>query len=112
MILPSQVWLALEVVDMRLGIDGLSRYVQDALGCAPSDGSAYAFRNRRNNRIKLLIWDGTGVWLCQRRLHTGHFHWVTDSASHVMLDQVQWEWLTKGLEWQRLAALPKADWLV
>ena len=65
---PEQVWLAVEPVDMRLGIDGLSLLVQEALGKAPCDGSAYAFRNKRSNRIKLLLrgglgpWDGTGVW--------------------------------------------------
>ncbi|HJV26645.1 MAG TPA: IS66 family insertion sequence element accessory protein TnpB [Aromatoleum sp.] len=73
MIRPGQVWLAVEPVDMRMGIDGLSRKVQWALGRAPCDGSAYAFRNRNGNRIKLLIWDGTGVWLCGRRLHQGRF---------------------------------------
>ena len=46
-----------------------------ALGKSPCDGSAYAFRNRRSNRLKLLRWDGTSVWLCQRRLHGGHFVW-------------------------------------
>lgn len=59
---PEQVWLAIQPVDMRLGIDGLSLLVQEALGKAPCDGSAYAFRNRRQNRLKLLIWDGAGVW--------------------------------------------------
>ena len=54
---PEQVWLAIQPVDMRLGIDGLSLLVQEALGKAPCDGSAYAFRNRRQNRLKLLIWD-------------------------------------------------------
>ena len=69
MIRPEQVWLAVEPVDMRLGIDGLSLKIQQALERSPCDGTAYAFRNRRCNRIKLLVWDGTGVWLCHRRLH-------------------------------------------
>jgi len=60
------VWLAVEPVDMRRGIDGLSLLLQDSLGRAPADGSAYAFRNRRGTRLKLLFWDGTGVWLAQR----------------------------------------------
>jgi transposase len=64
---PTQVWLVVESIDMRAGIDGLSQRIQNTLGRSPCDGTAYAFRNRRQNRIKLLIWDGTGVWLCQRR---------------------------------------------
>ena len=70
---PNQVWLVVEPIDMRAGIDGLSQRIQNTLGRSPCDGSAYAFRNRRRNRLKLLVWDGTGVWLCHRRLHQGHF---------------------------------------
>ena len=70
---PNQVWLVVEPIDMRAGIDGLSQRIQNTLGCSPCDGSAYAFRNRRLTRLKLLVWDGTGVWLCQRRLHRGQF---------------------------------------
>ena len=65
---PEFVWLCIEAVDMRLGIDGLSLRIQQTLGKTPCDGSAYANRHRRGNRIKLLMWDGRGVWLCQRRI--------------------------------------------
>ncbi len=112
MIRPDQVWLAVEPVDMRLGIDGLSLKVQQALRRAPCDGSAYAFRNRNSNRIKLLIWDGTGVWLCQRRLHRGHFIWPATTDVTLALTPEQWHWLTAGVDWQRLTAKPPAHWHV
>ncbi len=70
---PAHVFLAVQPIDIRLGIDGLSLRVQQSLGKAPCDGSAYAFRNKNSNRIKLLIWDGTGVWCSVRRLHKGRF---------------------------------------
>ena len=107
---PSQVWLALEPVDMRLGIDGLSLRVQQALGRAPCDGSAYAFCNKRGNRIKLLIWDGSGVWLSQRRLHRGRFIWPRSAETTCPLDQAQW--LIQGVDWQRLSAAAPAHWRV
>lgn len=69
MIRSEQVWLAVEPVDTRMGIDSLSLKIQQALGRSPCDGTAYAFRNLSENRIKLLVWDGTSVWLCVRRLH-------------------------------------------
>ncbi|WP_251199602.1 IS66 family insertion sequence element accessory protein TnpB [Aromatoleum aromaticum] len=75
MIPPEQIWLAVEPIDMRLGIDGLSARLQNSLGRAPCDGSAYAFINRARTRLKVLLWDGTGVWLSQRRLHRGSFSW-------------------------------------
>jgi hypothetical protein len=57
MVLPDQVWLVLDPMDMRLGIDGLSSRLQQTLGRSPCDGTAYAFRNRRGTRLKLLQWD-------------------------------------------------------
>ena len=76
---PERIWLAVEAVDMRSGIDGLSARIQASLGRSPCDGTAYAFTNRRRNRLKLLVWDGTGVWLSQRRLHRGAFTWPSAS---------------------------------
>lgn len=89
MVLPTQVWLMLEPMDMRLGIDGLSARIQQALGRSPCDGTAYAFRNRRGNRLKLLQWDGTGVWLSQRRLHEGSFVWPNEGDKIFTLTQAQ-----------------------
>jgi transposase len=71
----DSLWLATQPVDMRTGIDGLSLHVQQALGRAPCDGTAYVFSNRRRTRLKLVCWDGNGVWMCLRRLHRGQFVW-------------------------------------
>jgi transposase len=97
---------------MRLGIDGLSLLVQEALGKAPCDGSAYAFRNKRSNRIKLLWWDGTGVWLGARRLHRGRFIWPHTSEVICTLNQAQWNWLVAGVDWEKLSAQPMSHWRV
>jgi hypothetical protein len=55
------IWLAVEPVDGRLGIDGLSRRIEQTLGRSPCDGSAYGFCNRAGNRIKLVVWDRLGI---------------------------------------------------
>jgi transposase len=110
MIRPEQIWLAVEPVDMRLGIDGLSLKIQQALGRSPCDGTAYAFSNRNGNRIKLLMWDGTGVWLCVRRLHQGRFTWPRINDATCVLSEAEWQWLTTGVDWQRLSAEPPAHW--
>jgi len=109
---PSQVWLVVEPIDMRAGIDGLSQRIQNTLGRSPCDGAAYAFRNQRRNRIKLLVWDGAGVWLCHRRLHRGHFIWPTSTETVCTLSLKQWQWLITGVDWQRLDAAPPAHWRV
>lgn len=112
MIRPDQIWLVVEAVDMRGGIDGLSQRIQNLLGRSPCDGSAYAFRNRRGTRLKLLIWDGTGVWLCHRRLHQGKFVWPRADATTVTLTVRQWSWLITGVDWQRLDAPQPTHWRV
>jgi transposase len=109
---PSQVWLVVEPIDMRAGIDGLSLRIQATLGRSPCDGSAYAFANRRRNRLKLLVWDGTGVWLCQRRLHGGHFTWPRVDSAVCTLSAEQWRWLITGVDWRRLEAAAPAHWRV
>ncbi len=53
----QELWIAVQRIDMRAGIDGLSRRIQETLGRSPCDGSAYAFRNRQGTRLKLLVWD-------------------------------------------------------
>ena len=70
------IWLAVEPVDGRLGIDGLSRRIPQTLGRSPCDGSAYGFCNRAGNRIKRLVWDGTGVW---RKRPTPSSDWASPS---------------------------------
>ena len=109
---PPQIWLAVAPVDMRRGIDGLSSIVQQALGQAPCAGSAFVFRNRSGNRLKLLLWDGNGVWCCQRRLHRGHFVWPKATDAGFSISQAQWQWLIAGVDWQRLSATPRAEWQV
>jgi len=109
---PERIWLAVEAVDMRLGIDGLSARIQASLGRSPCDGTAYAFTNRRRSRLKLLVWDGTGVWLSQRRLHRGYFTWPSASDPVFALTAAQWRWLTAGVDWQRRDAPAPANWQV
>lgn len=104
----TQIWLVVEPTDMRSGLDSLSQLIQNTLGRSPCDGSAYAFRNRRATRLKLLVWDGSGVWLCQRRLHKGKFTWPQADSNICTLSARQWRWLTTGVDWHRLEALPNA----
>jgi transposase len=109
---PAQIWLAVMPVDMRRGIDGLSMIVQEALGQAPCSGMAFVFRNKAGNRLRLLVWDGNGVWLCHRRLHRGGFAWPKTTDPCFLVSEAQWRWLVTGVDWQRLSALPDAGWQV
>lgn len=89
-------------IDMRLGFDGVLARVIHWFGCARPH-CAYAFINARGNRIKLLIHDGLGLWLAQRRLHSGRFIWIQQPMGQpVSLSPVQWHALSQGLPWARI----------
>ena len=103
------IYLVLDSVDMRLGMDGLSAKVQSQLQTNPCEGHIFVFKNKRGNRIKVLKWDATGVWLAQRRLHEGNFVWPSpglinsspDRRSYQMSLE-SWNYLIKGIDWMRL----------
>jgi transposase len=98
------VWLAAEPLDMRAGTESALARVVCVFGEARAH-HAYLFANRRANRIKLLVHDGIGIWLCARRLHQGRFIW-TSSASELRLaiTDEQLQALVIGLPWCRIGA--------
>lgn len=70
-----RILLAVEPVDFRKGIDGLARLCREALATDPFSGALLVFRSRRGHALKLLVYDGQGFWLCQKRLSEGSFRW-------------------------------------
>lgn len=75
-----RVLLAVQPVDFRRGIDGLGRLCRQVLKDDPFTGKVFVFRNRRAKAIKLLVYDGQGFWLCQKRLSRGRFGWWPSST--------------------------------
>jgi transposase len=71
----TRIFLAVEPVDFRKGIDGLAAVCRRALGANPLEGAVYVFRNRSGTALKILFYDGQGFWLCMKRLSQGRFHW-------------------------------------
>lgn len=63
-----KILVAVEPVDFRKGIDGLVQVCKTVLGQDPFGGGVFAFRNRRATAIKVLVYDGQGFWLCQKKL--------------------------------------------
>lgn len=71
----QRVVLAVEPVDFRRGIDGLAALCRQQLKAEPMSGVLFIFTNRRRTSLKLLLYDGQGMWLCQKRLSQGRFRW-------------------------------------
>ena len=67
--------LAVEPVDFRKGIDGLKAICREQLKDNPFNGTVFVFSNRSRTSVKLLVYDATGFWLCQKRFSKGRLAW-------------------------------------
>lgn len=70
-----RVYLAVEPVDMRKSFDGLFAAASQQLGEDPLCGALFVFSNRRRSLLKILFWDGSGLWVLAKRLEKGGFSW-------------------------------------
>ena len=95
------LWLATEPLDMRAGTETALARVVSVFGAARPH-HAYLFANRRANRMKVLVHDGSGIWLAARRLHQGKFAWPAPVDVHWQLERSQLDALVLGLPWQRM----------
>ena len=75
----TRVYLAVEPVDMRNHFNGLWTLAEQKLGEDPRLGAFFIFTNRKRDRLKMLYWDGTGVWVLAKRLEQGRFSWPLPS---------------------------------
>jgi transposase len=93
-----RILVAVSPVDFRKGIDGLAAICRQQLSRDPMNGWAFVFRNRRATAVKILLYDGQGFWLCQKRLSQGRFGWwpVGDTAAGRFLQGHQLHVLLSG----------------
>lgn len=91
-------------VDFRRGHDGLAATVQNELGLDPHSGLTVIFRSKRGDRLKILVWDGTGLVLVYKRLEQGSFAWPKVQDGVMRLSRAQFEALFEGLDWRRVMA--------
>jgi transposase len=94
----TRVYVALAPVDLRGGFNTLAALVQNRLQADPLSGHLFVFTNRERNRLKVLYWDGSGLWLCAKRLEQGRFGWPTGQGASCLLRPEQWTNLVQGME--------------
>ena len=75
-----RILIAVEPADFRKGIDGLAQLCRKHLQSDPFSGAVFVFRNKRATALKILVYDGQGFWLCQKRLSKGRFAWWPEST--------------------------------
>src|SRR6266550_6090354 len=94
----TRIYLAAGATDMRKGFEGLYGMARDRLLCDPLSGHVFLFANAQRNRLKLLFWDGSGLWVCAKRLEKGRFRWpeTTVAETKVVLSQEELALLLGG----------------
>jgi len=105
----TRVYVAIGATDMRKGFEGLFGIARDRLLIDPLSGHLFVFCNARKNRLKILYWDGSGLWICSKRLEKGRFSWPSqgDENGKVRLSQEQLTMLIGGIE---LKETRRKDW--
>ncbi|HUF47811.1 MAG TPA: IS66 family insertion sequence element accessory protein TnpB [Vicinamibacterales bacterium] len=76
-----RIYLAPGATDLRRSIDGLSAVVREGFELDPLSGHLFLFRNRRGDRLKMLIWDRSGFWVLYKRLERGTFVWPSEATA-------------------------------
>jgi transposase len=115
----TRIYLAAGATDMRKGFEGLYGMARDRLLCDPLSGHVFLFANAQRNRLKLLFWDGSGLWVCAKRLEKGRFRWpeATGGETKVVLSHEELALLLGGIDladtqrrqWYRRDVTPATD---
>jgi transposase len=105
----TRIYLAAGATDMRKGFEGLYGLARDRLSSEPLSGHVFVFANARRNRLKLLFWDGSGLWVCAKRLEKGRFGWpeAAGQPARVTLSHEELALLVGGID---LAATRRRPW--
>jgi transposase len=106
--LPSgvRVWIAAGHCDMRRGMQGLARQVQEVLQRDPHVGDLFVFRGRSGSLVKILWHDGVGMSLYAKRLERGRFIWPSAAEGAVSISASQLAYILDGIDWRN----PQKTW--
>ncbi len=98
----TRVLLASRPVDFRKGAHSLAALAAEVLGADPFSGAVLVFRSRRADRIKILVWDGSGLVLVWKQLEGGAFRWPPVVDGVLRLTAVEFAALFDGIDWTRV----------
>ena len=100
----ARILLATQPVDFRKGAHSLAALAAEVLGADPFSGAVLVFRSRRADRVKVLVWDGSGLVLVWKQLEGGAFRWPPVVDGVVRLTPVEFAALFDGIDWRRVQA--------
>lgn len=97
-----RILLAAQPVDFRRGPHALAALAAEALGEDPFSGAVLVFRAKRSDRVKILLWDASGLVLVWKQMQKGGFVWPPVTDGVVRLSAAEFSALFVGLDWRRL----------
>jgi transposase len=102
----TRIFVAPGATDMRKGFDGLFGLVRDALGEDPLSGHLFLFANRDRTRVKVLVFDGSGLWVCSKRLEKGRFAWpaAAEGQTRIAMRAEELTMLLSGIDLKQTKA--------
>jgi transposase len=103
----TRVYVATGATDMRLGIEGLHALVVGQLQQDPLSGHLFLFANKRRDRLKAMYFDGSGMWVCAKRMQGGRLYWPDTANGRVQLTHEELALLIGGID---LKATAKRKW--
>lgn len=106
----TKVYLAAGPTDLRKGFEGLCAVVEGVLEEAPLSGHVFLFANSTRTRLKVLVWDGSGLWVCTKKLGRGRYAWPAvgeGESRRVKMSQSELMLLLSGVD---LAATKRREW--
>jgi transposase len=98
----ARVLVATRPVDFRKGAHGLAALAQEVLGENPFSGTVIVYRSKRADRVKILLWDSSGLVLIWKQMQHGSFRWPPIMDGTMKLSSVEFAALFDGLDWSRV----------
>jgi transposase len=94
----TRIYVATGNTDMRLSFNGLYALAAGELQQDPRSGHLFLFANRRRDRMKILYFDGSSLWVCARRMEQGRLHWPASENGRVQLTEAEFALLLGGID--------------
>ena len=101
----ARILLATRPIDFRRGAHSLAALAQEVLAEDPFSGTVIVYRAKRSDRVKILVWDSSGLVLVWKQLQHGSFRWPPVMDGVIKLSAVEFAALFDGLDWTRVQAI-------